>query len=29
MAPANHTLTLSALALRAADHVTGAPKRLT
>jgi choline dehydrogenase-like flavoprotein len=28
MPPANPTLTLSALALRTADHVTGAPKRL-
>jgi len=28
MAPANPTLTITALALRAADHVTGAPKRL-
>jgi choline dehydrogenase-like flavoprotein len=28
MAPANPTLTISALALRAADHITGVPKRL-
>jgi choline dehydrogenase-like flavoprotein len=28
MAPANPTLTISALALRAGEHVTGAPKRL-
>jgi choline dehydrogenase-like flavoprotein len=28
MAPANPTLTISALALRAADYMTGAPKRL-
>jgi choline dehydrogenase-like flavoprotein len=28
MSPANPTLTISALALRTADHVTGAPKRL-
>lgn len=28
MAPANPTLTISALAVRAADHITGVPKRL-